>query len=105
MGDFSITLFSDCWVPIDRDDNLQIKLAENSSSTLKNVLIQIKKLGFSSIDPDENEEYIDELLPQCGFKVYLHDNALDFLYNKEVSKEELNNIEKYLWKNRICQVN
>ena len=100
MGTISITLLSDCWVPIDRNDELQIELAEDSSKRLFQTLNEIKELGFDNIDPDINEENGDELLPQFGFKVYLHDTAIDYINFDELSAEEKKTIEKYLWKNR-----
>ncbi|MBC6993121.1 hypothetical protein QWY85_14825 [Neolewinella lacunae] len=100
VGNFNITLLSDCWVPIDREDKLQIDLAEQCSPRLIKVLKEIKELGFDSIDPDCGEEYTDELLPQFGFKVFLRDSAVNEIDYNSLSIEEKKSIEKYLWKNR-----
>ncbi len=101
LGSFTISLFSDCWVPIDRNDKLQVDLAEKCSPILSKALKKIKELGFDSVTPDSGEEYTDELLPQFGFKVYLYDTAIDEIDYKQLSKEDKWRIEKYLWKNRI----
>lgn len=100
IGNFSIALFSDCWVPIDRNDKLQIDLAEQCSPILSKMLKEIKDLGFDSIYPNYGEEYTDELLPQFGLKVFLNDSAVNYIDYNSLSKEEKKCIEKYLWKNR-----
>ncbi len=101
LGSFSITLFSDCWVPIDRNDKLQIDLAEKCSPILSKALKEIKGLEFDSVDPDSGEENTDELLPQFGFKVYLYDSAINEIGYNRLSKEDRQYIEKHLWKNRM----
>jgi len=104
LGSCSVSLLSDCWVPIDRNDKLQIDLAESCSPVLTEALLRIKKLGFDKVDPDQLEEYSDELLPQYGFKVYLWDSAINEIDYDGMSSEDKACVNKYLWKNRIDQL-
>lgn len=101
LGSITISLFSDCWVPIDRNDKLQVDLAEKCSPVLSDTLYKIKELGFESVYPDSTEEYTDEILPQYGFKVYLYDSAVNEIEYNKLSKENRMIIDKYLWKNRL----
>ncbi|MEZ4908423.1 MAG: hypothetical protein R2771_12450 [Saprospiraceae bacterium] len=88
-------------MPIDRNDKLQIDLAEKCSPVLSETLCKIKELGFESVNPDSTEEYTDEILPQYGFKVYLYDSALNEIEYNKLSKENGMIIVKYLWTNRL----
>lgn len=101
LGSCSVSLMSDCWVPIDRNDKLQIDLAESCSPVLTEALLRIKKLGFDKVDPDQSEESLDELLPQYGFRVYLWDSAINYIDYDTMSSDDKACVNKYLWKNRI----
>ncbi|MFM9946577.1 MAG: hypothetical protein ACKV1O_01435 [Saprospiraceae bacterium] len=98
-GRLIIHLQADCWLPVDRDDNIQIEMAEKNAPILEKVLRSIKNIGYDDIMPDEGEEYCDELLPQMGFRVYLHDMLFD-LIKKDLSETEIRRISKFLWSNR-----
>lgn len=98
-GQFNLNVYSDCWVPIDLNDKLQIDLAEKNSPRLSKALKEIKDIGFDNVDPGEEADYRDELLPQHGFKIFLHDEALNYI-DEKLAEEDIKIIEKYLWKNR-----
>jgi hypothetical protein len=109
----AIEIFSDLWVPIDRDMNLQIDLAELNAGRLTRTLKRIKNLGFNEIVPDEGEDYTDEIFKQRGFQLYINEfdiylNIDEKIFDKvyvngvlhQLNEYQIQIINKYLWSNR-----
>ena len=96
-----LTVHSDCIVPIDLQDRLQIDSAEVLSDRLYRLLSELKQLGFDELQPNEGEEQRENnLLPQYGFRAYIHDAVLDFI-DDELTSEQLQRIKPFLWSSRF----
>jgi len=91
---FILSTYSDCWVPIDIEDNLQIDLALDSSERLERCINKMgKKIQIRERYPNENEDSDDMyILPMRGNRIYTKSYAPLLENNKEALK--------YLWKNR-----
>ncbi|WP_431167037.1 hypothetical protein [Tenacibaculum halocynthiae] len=92
---FYINTYSDCWVPIDRDDNVQVELAIDASSRLEKCLKKIDlEILLESRFPALNEEcegmYI---LPQKGNRVYTKSKVNNTIYKDIIDM-------KFFWENR-----
>jgi hypothetical protein len=85
---------------VDRNGDLQIEMAEENSPLLETVLREIKEIGYDEVFPNLNEEHIDDLFPQRGFKIFLHDSYLDFVKEGELTENNMKIINKYLWSRR-----
>jgi len=98
LGRIQIISYADCWIPIDRDDNLQIELALDSSQRLEDCLKTIAST-FDLIDqePSKNEEITSNILPQKGLKVYTYEDISGILGIDNNLKSDL---KKYMWKYR-----
>lgn len=94
---FYINSYADCWVPIDRDDNLQIDLAIDSSERLERCLDKIdREFSIRERYPSLSEESDDMyILPQKGNRIYTKSFS-DLLSNNEKAL-------KYIWSNRNIQ--
>ena len=96
-GSIIIDVYTDLWIPIDRNDQLQVDLAESNQIRLTSLLREIRDVGFSDVYPNEGEEHVDEILPQKGFKVYMHKDAI--YHNVPDDLKEV--VDKYYWENVI----
>lgn len=91
---FILSTYSDCWVPIDIEDNLQVDLALDSSERLERCINKIgEKIQIRERYPNENEDSDDMyILPMRGNRLYTKSYVPLLENNKEVLK--------FLWKNR-----
>lgn len=91
---FYLNTYSDCWVPIDRDDNIQEELAIDSSRRLEKCLSSIEsEVAIKEKSPESNEESEDMyILPQKGNRVYTKSNLSNLIKNSEALK--------YFWNQR-----
>ena len=95
----SIATYSDCWIPIDGDDNLQIELAKDSSKRLERCLDAIdSKLPIIERTPPLNEENTEYGIPVIGNKVYMYEENLEWV--DDLTKEQLNEIQEFIWEKR-----
>lgn len=85
---FYINTYSDCWVPVDRDDNIQEKLAIDTSSRLESCLSSIEReLAIKERFPRLNEESEGMyLLPQKGNRVYTESLLSNLITNSKALK-------------------
>ncbi len=91
---FVISTYSDCWVPIDREDAFQVDLSIDASKRLEKCLDRIDNELFV-IDrfPNIDEECVGMyILPQKGNRVYTESPLSRLIMNE--------NVLKYIWKNR-----
>ena len=94
----SISTHSDCWIPIDDDDNIQIELAKDSSKRLKKCLDAIDaNLPIVGRTPPLNEESTEYGIPVIGNQVYMYKKYLDWV---DLTEEQLEEIKGFIWENR-----
>lgn len=98
LESFFILTYSDCWIPLSIDGNLQIDMAKDSSSRLERCLSSIAdKLRLENKEPGLNEEVTDDLLPQRGNRIFLYKKYMDEVSLTHKQQEE---IKDFIWENR-----
>lgn len=97
VQDLHITTYSDCWIPIDRNDQLQLEMAELNAPRLQQALSEIYQAGFHSVFPAPDEPYWDHLLPQKGFSVMMRPVMLNEVDLSNLDSSQRAAIDKYLF--------
>ena len=97
VQDLYIITFSDCWIPIDRNDQLQLEMAELNAPRLQQALSEIYQAGFHSVFPAPDEPYCDHLLPQKGFSVMMRPVMLNEVDLSNLDSSQRAAIDKYVF--------